>query len=736
MPIRLAGLSSNLDTDSIVKAMVSSYSLKKDNLVKARTKLSWTQDAWKSMNTKIYDFYSGKLSKMRLSSTYGLKAATVSDSTVAKVTAASGAVNNTQTLKVKHLAASGYLTGGQITGTTTTVKGDSKLSDITGLEDLTSGQIAVSAGGKDTNISITGDLTVNKFIAKLKDAGVNASFDENNQRFFISAKEPGKDNDFSLTANDAGGLNALSNMGLYTSNTTENAEYKAWATYSDEELTAIKDSRYDASKTDYKTVQAEYKKNYASSLSKIKSANTAIESLTKSNEELAKKKEELDTKIAAIQSDYDALPTKTETKRDDNGETIVTTTVDVASLTAEQKKIYNEYTDLSKQLKANVTTTEANNKKLATNNKTITDQTALRDEYVNYVFLDTDSDEDIQTKKDAINQEVENRNNNTRNTINTEVDAKAAFAKTMYDVNTDTFTSTSISGPSANAVRTTGVDSEIELNGAKYTSNSNDYQINGLTIQVSALTGQDSSGNDKSVSITTNTDIDGIYKMVKDFFTDYNALIKSMDTAYNADSSKGYEPLTSDEKEAMTDSEVEEWEKKIKDALLRNDTLLGGSIDAMKTGMLASYEINGTTYSLSSFGIATQGYFSSATNEKGVFHIDGDSSDSVTSGNTDKLRAAISSNPEDFVTFFNKLTDGVYSSLSKKMSTSSVSSAYTIYNDKQMKTQYSQYTTKISDWEDKISDYETKYYKQFSSMESALSKLNSQQSSLSSLLGS
>ena len=47
MPIRLSGLSSGLDTESLVSALVSSYTLQKDNLVKAQTKLSWKQESWK-----------------------------------------------------------------------------------------------------------------------------------------------------------------------------------------------------------------------------------------------------------------------------------------------------------------------------------------------------------------------------------------------------------------------------------------------------------------------------------------------------------------------------------------------------------------------------------------------------------------------------------------------------------------------------------------------------------------
>ena len=283
---------------------------------------------------------------------------------------------------------------------------------------------------------------------------------------------------------------------------------------------------------------------------------------------------------------------------------------------------------------------------------------------------------------------------------------------------------------SKGASRKVGQDSEIELNGATFTSNSNNYSINGITIQVTAKT-----KDDEQVTITTDTDVDAIYKSIKDMFTEYNKLIKSMDEAYNADSSKGYEPLTDDEKSAMTDDEVEKWETKIKDSLLRKDDTLSSIINTMKNDMASSITINGKSYALSSFGIATQGYFASGENEKGVYHIDGDSDDSVTSGNDDKLRAAIAGDPETVVSFFSQLFSKVYTDLGNKMATSSVSSAYTVYNDKQMNKQYSEYTTKISDAESKITTWEDYYYSKFSAMESALSKLNSQTSSMSGLFG-
>ena len=64
------------------------------------------------------------------------------------------------------------------------------------------------------------------------------------------------------------------------------------------------------------------------------------------------------------------------------------------------------------------------------------------------------------------------------------------------------------------------------------------------------------------------------------------------------------------------------------------------------------------------------------------------------------------------------------------------SSMYKAYNDKQLKKDYKNYTKKIREAEDELSDYEDKWYNKFASMETALSKLQSQQSSISSLLGS
>lgn len=316
-------------------------------------------------------------------------------------------------------------------------------------------------------------------------------------------------------------------------------------------------------------------------------------------------------------------------------------------------------------------------------------------------------------------------------------------------------------------------DSEIELNGAKFTSANNTYTVNGLTIDCLAETGN------SEISITTSVDTQSMYDQVKSFLSQYNSLMKEMYSLYNADSAKGYEPLTDSEKDQMTDTEVEKWEEKIKAALLRRDDTLDGIMSTMKNAMSTSYYIyngnavtydsdkqyykcNGNAiknsdgsyvtsasqlklwasangakkYSLSSFGIKTEAYATmTANSSQDAYHIDGDADDSVSKNNSDVLLNMLSSDPDTVSSFMKQLTSGLYSAIDTKMkSVKGMSSSYTIYNDIEMAREYSDYTDTISKWEDKLTDLEDSYYKKFAAMESALASLQSQSSSLSSLL--
>ncbi len=294
------------------------------------------------------------------------------------------------------------------------------------------------------------------------------------------------------------------------------------------------------------------------------------------------------------------------------------------------------------------------------------------------------------------------------------------------------------------AVKIDGRDAVISLNGVKYTNTTNDFAINGLNVSVTGVTDDvtdpenvDLSTLDDStaITITTTTDSQGIYDKVKDFLTEYNNIINEITKLYNADSAGSYEPLTDDEKDKMSDTEIEKWETKIKDSLLRRDTSLGTIMNSMMTAMSSPITIDGKDYSLSSFGIQTLGYLNAAKNEQNAYHIDGDEDDENTSGNKDKLMDAITKNPDTVIDFMKQLSTNLYKAMDQQMQSSSLRSRYKIYNDKELDKEYSNLTKTIKQWESKVSDKEDYYYKKFSNMETAMSKLQSQTSSLSSMLG-
>lgn len=511
MAMRLSGLMSGMDTESIVQQLVEAKSTKVQKTKKEQTKLEWKQDIWKELNTKLKNLQSKYLSSMRFSDAYAKKVTKVSNESAVSVITGEGAVNGVQELTVDSLAKTAYLTGDKVSklanASEDSLSALTKMSDLMTFEtDADGNEISKTLtltknDGSTVDITLKSDTTISDVLTKIKDAGLNASFDAGQQRFFISAKESGADNNFTLTSADDGVLEALG-LNIRVSETAEGATYTA------------------------------------------------------------------------------------------------------------------------------------------------------------------------------------------------------------------------------------GKNAKITLNGADFESKSNVFEINGLTFTALSET------NGQTVTITTQQDTDGIYDMVKSFLKEYNAVINELDKLYNADSASDYEPLTDDEKESMSESEITKYEQKIKDSLLRRDSSVSGISNALKQAMMGGVEIDGKDYYLSSFGIGTLSYFTAAENEKNAYHIDGDADDSDTSGNADKLKSMIASDPDTVISFFTKLSQNVYTAMSNQSkAVEGYRSFGSFYDDKKMKSDYEDYTTKIKELEQKLADYEDKWYDKFAAMETAMAKMQSNASAVTSLLG-
>lgn len=775
MPIRLTGMSSGLDTEALVSELVSAYRTKEQKYEKAQTKLSWKMDAWKTMNSKTYSFYNN-ISSLRFSSAYSLKKTTVSNSTKVSVTAGNKAVNGTQTLNITNLAKSGYLTGDVLSPTknkagASTTLGELTYKDASDTEHTFSGEGTISVNGKE--ITLKSDMSIQDVVGKLKDAGVNASFDETNQRIFVSSEKSGEAADFSMIALDADGAKALKSLGLYTGSAKGAANY----------------SKYEALNTEYEAnggsdTRAEWLKKKLKDYNDMKTAVAQAESDEAMYQKAITLKRAMDT-IKSVSGGDEAkqLLMDNESRFISNG-TVYDKKTDedgneyyVASKNPDGVRYYvnlSEPADANEQYASKLTDLKTADEYLteqgidaeARSNYRAASSTAaayLKDDTIDAELKTKIETEQItqkelenklagitadkQAKQDALDKDAilagyaqsfaaADGDTATQDAIVNSLDAQITFAMTAT-----TGADPAGIGYNAGAVRINGEDAEIYLNGARFTSDSNTFSINGLTINATGTTIDKNDINDATkaaeaaITITTTTDSQGVYDKIKDFISEYNSLINDMTKSYNAANAKDYEPLTDDEKDAMTDSQVEKWEQKIKDSLLRRDTTLGGVVSAMTKGMSRSYNINGKDYALSSFGIKTLGYGKAEKYEENAYHIDGDADDDTVSGNADKLLAAINEDPDGVMQFFQQLTQDLYSSLGDKMGATSLSSTQTIYNDKEMAKEYSDYTTTIAKWEDKVSKIEDSYYKKFAAMEKALSELQSKTSQLSGLLG-
>lgn len=928
MPIRITGLNSGLDTEAIISALVSSYNYKTEKYKKAQTKLSWKQDAWKALNTKIYSLYTS-LDSMRFSKNYNLKKTTCSDPTKALVTATSNAVNGTQKLNILQVAQAGYLTGGKLSDNVTTGTTMAELGYTGG-----DGKINLTLGdGTSKEITVSQGTTVNDFINSLKEAGVNASYDSTNKRIFVSSKETGLKNDFTLTGANVDGASALSKLGLNINSGETQATYESYAKYItsdgktvDENVAqAIKDyqdakAAYDTANAKNGNLSAAY--GYASAYSAMEKAlkesglsgqdaenlkklvtmtptervqsvmgadgtvytaqkNDADDSTIYSykdadgSERYIKRvdihtdKNGTEYKLDKDNGNYTAngKTYKATGEKDSNGNVIYANTEDAndtVTITTETKyydatakqegtgfyqikdadgAVYTENDDhtyagkdgklyrLDGEKLVEVTKDADGNPTDVVDGKTVAFQPSDKTEIEKTVYTQGAERADVKTSSDALTELKEgmqtrlglededmtaymDKLSSHINTVNTyektadtvlndaDADSRVSIAnaiKTAYadaeaqgrdgaqavneivnqfgekitankqtvedsrkvmdehkvladiaamedgtakdaavaDFITKVQTAKDIlSNPTieatADAKKIDGQDAIINLNGIEYTGSSNAFSINGLSITAQGVTGADEKD---AITITTQTDTQGIYDKVKDFLTQYNSVINEIASLYNAEAAKGYEPLSDEEKDAMSDAEVEKWEQKIKDALLRRDSSLDGIMSAMTTSMSKAVEIDGKKMYLADFGIKTLGLLNAPKNQQYAYHIDGDEDDASVAGNSDRLMEMITSDPDKVIEFMQKLTTNLYESVDKKMKSSTLKSAYTVYNDKEMDKEYRNYTELIKKWEEKLKKQEDYYYDKFAAMEKALAKLNSQTSSLGNLFG-
>lgn len=297
------------------------------------------------------------------------------------------------------------------------------------------------------------------------------------------------------------------------------------------------------------------------------------------------------------------------------------------------------------------------------------------------------------------------------------------------------------------------------INGVRYTisdSNSTNSDISESNVgkSISEVSG------DSPVSVSVSKDTSKIHDLISNFIDKYNDLIVKIRDKLQEKKDYDYPPLTDEQKEEMTDSQISKWEEKAKQGILRNDdnleNLLNDLENAFTTPVVDSDGNRVSTLYFGSIGENSIGIdTSSKISDAGKISITDDTkfTDAITN-NADEIiklftTTSDSSDSEDkfnqsgiFQRIKDILVDNVgvvgstlnnailtkYANLQEDYSVTGTGGSGTLPD--QIYTQQ----LLIDKLTDQMNDDQTKYYNQFTALETAMEQLNAQQSILSAYL--
>lgn len=285
------------------------------------------------------------------------------------------------------------------------------------------------------------------------------------------------------------------------------------------------------------------------------------------------------------------------------------------------------------------------------------------------------------------------------------------------------------------------VPGTVTINGTTINISSNSFTYEGVVFNIK---GEITS----NTSIKISNDTQGIFDTIKGFVDKYNELIADLNGRLTQKKYRDFPPLTDAQKKDMKENDIKLWEEKARSGLLQNDSTVASFLNEMRNSLSTAVKNSGVSTSfdtLKDIGLN----FSSNYYDKGKIEIDEAKLKGVLETNLEDVKklfttkdpnAPISKNTatdktlHDESGFGFRIYDRINVAISRlgELAGSPNSKADTqSFMAKQMKA----LDSNISREQDKIKAYEARLWKQFSAMESALSKMNSQSSWLSQQLG-
>lgn len=267
-----------------------------------------------------------------------------------------------------------------------------------------------------------------------------------------------------------------------------------------------------------------------------------------------------------------------------------------------------------------------------------------------------------------------------------------------------------------------GENAKFTINGVETERRSNTFNISGMTITLKDV-------SEQAITLGASTDVDSIFDTISSFVNEYNDLVDLVNGKLNERYYRDYEPLTDEERDAMSESEAKRWDEQAQSGMLRNDSLLQSSLNRVRQGLYQTVDSGNSINHLTQLGISTTRDYA----DGGKLVI-----------NEDQLRAAIEEDADAVYAFFNGTSDQpgiaqtMRSNLQEGMSSLSRKAGGSEGFHEQQQYAIGQQTKSIEDrieaFERRLEQKESRYWRQFTAMERAMQMANQQSESLFNLL--
>lgn len=262
-----------------------------------------------------------------------------------------------------------------------------------------------------------------------------------------------------------------------------------------------------------------------------------------------------------------------------------------------------------------------------------------------------------------------------------------------------------------------------------YTSASNEYSFDGTTFNIAKLGNFDSSvdGVDE-ITVTTEKDTSSIKDTVIKFIDAYNQLLDDVygeiQTSRPKKNGSYYDPLTEEQEEEMKSDEIEKWNNEAKKGLLYQDNYLSTFVSSIR-GAMSSSKVDGFTLYDLGISLATD------WKSNGKLVVDEDKLENAINTYGDKVTSFFVDSDKGLAATLNNEIDRAISTRDKKVGYLSGIAGIentTTEKDNALYSQINNMQTLINNLQTRYENEMERYWKQFTTLETYMSNMQSQSS--------